>query len=50
MKKNSIKTLIENLKINESALYIKGVTIVIKINEAIIFILIKYLVLLFNNL
>ena len=45
-----IEIIIENLKINENALYIKNVTIVIKANKIIIFILIKYFALLINNL
>ena len=48
--KNRIEIIIKNLKINKDVLYIKNATIVIKTNKTIIFILIKYLVLLINNL
>ena len=47
---NRIEIIIKNLKINEGAPYIKGVMIIIKTNKTAIFILIKYLVLLINNL
>ena len=49
-RENRINIIIINLKINEDALYIKGATIVIKTNKRIIFILIKYFILLINNL